>query len=140
MDVNTVVGTILTIRHIQEPADLGVVGEYLLAATGGEYTAVVTTITWSETAAASAGVPALGELVITCDSNIDSSYATGTPPNVQFFTVTQSRVIAEAFTGAVFAPIGDGFTLTYSGTVPDTIALSAGDYVTALAANRLAKV
>mgnify|MGYP006075462479 FL=1 len=136
---NTVVGTILTIRHIQEPADLGVVGEYLLAATGGEYTAVVTTITWSETAAASAGVPALGELVITCDSNIDSTYATESA-NVQFFTVTQSRVIAEAFTGAVFAPIGDGFTLTYSGTVPDTIALSAGDYVTALAANRLAKV
>ena len=56
------------------------------------------------------------------------------------FAVSQSRVIAEEFTGAVYATIGDGFTLTYSGTVPDSISLSAGDYVSALSSNRLAKV
>jgi len=55
------------------------------------------------------------------------------------FEVSQSRVIAEEFTGATYAAAGSLFTLTYA-SAPDSISISAGDYVQADAAGRLAKV
>ena len=55
------------------------------------------------------------------------------------FAVSQSRVIAEEFTGATYAAAGSLFTLTYA-SAPDSISISAGDYVHADAANRLAKI
>jgi hypothetical protein len=55
------------------------------------------------------------------------------------FTVSQSRVIAEEFTGATYTPAGSLFTLTYT-SAPDFISISAGDYVQADEANRLARI
>ena len=132
----TVVGSVLTLDY-NATSDL-TAGDFLQAATSGEYVEILT----------SEYVATTGVTTVTCDADIDSSYggltgvaATATVTAISFdkFAVSQSRVIAEEFTGATYAAAGSMFTLTYA-TAPGSISISAGDYVQADVAGRLAKV
>ena len=150
-----VTGEVLTFDY-NSTADL-VVGDFLQAATSGEYVEILSSV-YDQ-----------GSTVVTCDGVINSSYVltgatpqsyiapvaedlTAVPPVAEVleqlevlatefnvFAVSQSRVIAEEFTGATYAAAGSLFTLTYV-SAPDSISMSAGDYVQADEANRLAKI
>lgn len=145
-----VTGEVLTFDY--DATSTVAAGMFLQAATSGEYVEILSSVY-------DAGVT-----TVTCDGVINSIYdsLTGatpqifiaadpnaTPPVVgqaeilatefSVFAVSQSRVVAEEFTGATYAASGSLFTLTYTATQA-SISLSAGDYVQAEEANRLAKV
>ena len=150
-----ITGKVLTFDY-NSTTDLAV-GDFLQAATSGEYVEILSSV-YDQ-----------GSTVVTCDGVINSSYVlTGATPQIYIapvaedltavppvaevleqleilatefnvFAVSQSRVIAEEFTGATYAAAGSLFTLTYT-SAPDSISISAGDYVQADEANRLAKI
>jgi hypothetical protein len=150
-----VTGEVLTFDY-NSTADLAV-GDFLQAATSGEYVEILSSV-YDQ-----------GVTTVTCDGVINSSYVltgatpqsyiapvaedlTAVPPVAEVleqlevlatefnvFAVSQSRVIAEEFSGATYAAAGSLFTLTYV-SAPDSISISAGDYVQADEANRLAKI
>ena len=150
-----ITGKVLTFDY-NSTTDLAV-GDFLQAATSGEYVEILSSV-YDQ-----------GSTVVTCDGVINSSYVlTGATPQIYIapvaedltavppvaevleqleilatefnvFAVSQSRVIAEEFTGATYAAAGSLFTLTYA-SAPDSISISAGDYVQADEANRLAKI
>ena len=101
-------------------------GDFLAADVAGEYVEIL----------------AVTQTGIVADGAISSSYdgLTGLV-DISKYAVSQGRVIAEEFSGATYLASGSSFTLTYgAGLAPASIALSVGDYVPALEANRLAKV
>jgi hypothetical protein len=105
------------------------VGDFLASAIAGEYVEIT----------------AVTATTVTTEADMATSYdgidTTAAAVDVEQYQVSQGRVIAEAFTGATYAAAGSAFTLTYTtGNAPATISLSAGDYVQAEEAGRLAKV
>ena len=122
------------------------VGDFLEGATSGEYVEI-TSIT--NVPATTGTTPVAEHDIFQCDGTINTSYnLTGAAPiapstvggtDFNKYAVSQSRVIAEEFTGATYAASGSLFTLTYASTQA-SISISAGDYVQAEEANRLAKV
>lgn len=115
------------------------IGDFLESATAGEYVEVLDVVYDS-------AIPATSVL---CEAAPAASYGgltgnDGVAPNVAVeinkYAVSQSRVIAEEFTGATYAAAGSLFTLTYTNPAPASISISAGDYVQAEEADRLALV
>jgi len=154
----TLASEVLTFDY-DATSDLAV-GDFLQAATSGEYVEIISS-EYDDT---------LTTTTVTCDGVINTMYGglTGNTPQIyiapvaadpnalppvvevleqlevlatefNIFAVSQSRVIAEEFTGAIYSAGGSLFTLTYA-SAPDSISISAGDYVQADAANRLAKI
>lgn len=104
-------------------------GDFLAADVAGEYVEIL--------AVTQTGIVADGAIAASYDG-IDTASAS---VDISKYAVSQGRVIAEEFSGATYAASGSLFTLTYgSGLAPASIALSAGDYVPALEADRLARV
>ena len=104
-------------------------GDFLASAVAGEYVEVLSV--------SATDVVADGDIAASYDA-LDSTNAA---VDISKYAISQGRVIEEAFAGATYAASGSLFTLTYAaGLAPASIAISAGDYVPALEAGRLARV
>lgn len=117
--------TVLTIAGF-DATSLISAGDFLLAATSGEY-AEITAVTYVDS-----------DTKITCDVNISTTYD-GTPAtSLVKYSVSNARVVAYNPT-ATYEAQGTAFTFTFA-TTQTSSPITKGMYIPSVAAGRLAKV
>ena len=106
------------------------------------------TFDYFDTDGVTLGEPALGEITITFDSLVNTSYDNATittATTTQFLNVSNSRVtpfefgVDDAGTYAAGIAGSTSFTVTYT-TAPTSFPIVIGDYVTSNTVNRIARV